>query len=205
VNAFDRQLAIGRVTEGLISKWVRARGYAILPAYEIEREHGKGPQLFAGDGSYVVPDMLAFNHNGIRWIEAKHKTVFSWHRNTKRWTTGIDRHHFQQYLLVQDRTKLPVVMLFYHCSATPNRRDRPYCRGLCPVGLFGGWLSVLAQKINHTCDALDKTREGYLGHGHHGMVYWAHETLELLATLEEIQAFIPGHNRAVRSTGNFGS
>jgi hypothetical protein len=188
MNAFDRQLEIGRVAEGLIARWLQARGTAVLPAYEIEKSHGKGPQLFSAEGDFVAPDMLAFTHNGICWIEAKHKSVFTWHRISHRWTTGIDLRHYGDYFRVLWRTKQPVWLLFYHRDALPDAKDLRYddCPRQCPTGLFGAQLLDLVILENHRAPRLDEARIGMKGHGRSGMVYWAHDALRLLATKEEV-------------------
>jgi len=148
----------------------------VLPIYDIEYDTGKGPRIFGSDGGLVAPDLLVINHNGVLWIEAKHKTVFTWHRNTKRWTTGIDRNHYEQYLKVQDAIGWPVWLLFLHRCSTPDVRDRRYCPEKCPTGLFGQQLSILKKKENH--------RHGNWGPS--GMVYWWHESLRELASIEAV-------------------
>lgn len=184
---FEESLEQGRVAEGWIAHWLMSRGSSIMPAYELEHQQFKGPQLFGSDGELVAPDMIAFTANGIIWIEAKHKSVFTWHRNTGRWTTGIDLHHYKQYLQVADKTSLPVWLLFFHRETRPDRRDIKHgCPQSCPTGLFGGDLSRLRNKENHRSLPKDESRERCLGHGKSGMVYWAAETLTKLASKEEV-------------------
>lgn len=187
MSSFDRQLADGRVAEGLIAKWLQARGGAVMPAYEIEKSVGKGPQLFCSEGEFVSPDMLVFSHNEICWIEAKHKSVFTWHRNTQQWTTGIDLRHYGEYFKVLWRTKLPVWLLFYHRESRPDAKDLKYsCPPECPTGLFGAPLLDLVVLENHRAPRFDEARIGMKGHGRSGMVYWSHESLRFLATKEEV-------------------
>lgn len=186
--SFARQYEVGRVAEGLIAKWLQARGTAVMPAYEIEKSHGKGPQLFCSEGDFVAPDMIAFTHEGICWIEAKHKSVFTWHRNTRTWCTGIDFKHYQDYQHVSARTKLDVWLLFYHREHTPAAIDAPHCPPECPTGLFGGELWKLRECVHHDTPAYDRSRSGVKGHGRSGMVYWARGSLKLLATKEEVLA-----------------
>ena len=193
-DSFADHLATGRVTEGVIANWVRSRGNSVLPVYEKEIDEGKGPQFFSPDEELVAPDMLVFpaapsggsanaRTGSIIWLEAKHKTVFTWHRISQRWTTGIDFHHFESYLRVQELSARPVWLLFYHSSATPNPRDVPPnehgggCPDECPTGLFGRSLSELAENINHKSDR----------HGRHGMIYWHVDKLIKLATLDEVE------------------
>jgi hypothetical protein len=187
--SFAKSLEIGRVAEGLISAWLQSRGNAIMPAYEIEKASGKGPQLFSAQGDFVSPDMLVFTANGIRWIEAKHKTHFTWHRISRQWTSGIDIRHYGDYLQVEKQTSLPVWLMFHHAESTPSADDLAHGSPLeCPTGLFGGKLFDLVLTENHRSPHFDPTRTGMLGHGKSGMVYWAPNSLRLLATCEEVLA-----------------
>lgn len=176
---FQKQLAFGAVAEGQIANWLRnVRGYSILPVYEIEMHTGKGPRLFAPDRKIVSPDMLAFKTEKIMWIEAKHKSVFSWHRRTQRWVTGIDEHHYEEYIEVSKRFPHQVWLMFLHWSSRPDARDLQYgCPESCPTGLFAGHLDELRMMPNHR----------HRNHGRHGMVYWAHEKLKHLACLEDLE------------------
>lgn len=189
MTPFEEKLASGKIAEGLIAAWLKSRGSAVLPAYEIEKSTGKGPQLFSTEGDFVAPDMLTFTHNGIVWIEAKHKSVFTWHRVSAEWTTGIDLRHYGEYFKVIWRTKAPVWLLFYHRESTPDARDKRHgCPQRCPVGLYGGNLLDLLLVEHHRAPPLDEERTGMKGHGRSGMVYWSAESLRRLATKEEVEA-----------------
>lgn len=186
--SFAHSLEVGRITEGLIAKWLIARGAAVMPAYEIEKSSGKGPQLFTAGEDLVAPDLLVFAQNGIQWIESKHKTVFTWHRKSAQWTTGIDLRHYGDYLKVAKQTKLSVWLLFFHSNHIPHPRDREFgCPEECPTGLFGGELFSLVLRENHRAPAFN-TDSGIVGHGHSGMVYWSADKLRKLATKEEVEA-----------------
>lgn len=187
--SFAANLATGKVAEGLIAKWLMARGHAVLPVYEIEKSVGKGPQLFSRDAEHVAPDMVTFTDKGVMWVEAKHKSVFTWHRNTRQWTTGIDLRHYGDYMHVAKQTKLPVWLMFFHRESTPDARDVGHgCPDECPTGLFGGDLFALLLRENHRSPALDVARDGCIGHGRSGMVYWAHKDLKMLASRESVYA-----------------
>lgn len=174
---FNRSLAFGKLGESLIASWLRSRGQYVLPAYEIETQEGKGPRLFAPDREYITPDLLVFNNDGVRWIEAKHKSVFTWHRISKKWTTGIDRHHYREYIALAENWPWEIWLLFLHEKEEPDPRDIKYCPGQCPVGLFGNSLLTLKETVNHE----------HAGWGRHGMVYWAEDKLIKLASIEEIK------------------
>lgn len=176
---FEEQLAVGRLAESAIVRWLRSKGNSVITVYEIEHKNGLGPRFLGSTKAYVAPDVLVFKGNGkVLWCETKHKTVFSWYRIGRCWETGIDAHHFADYRRVAEETGLPVWLVFLHTSDQPSAGDIRYgCPPRCPVGLFGGELGFLADNISH-----DSSRWG-----RHGMVYWAHDTLKLLAPLADVQ------------------
>lgn len=177
VGDFRKKLAFGKVAESLIAQWLLTRGNYILPVYEILENQKKGPRLFTSKREYIAPDILIWGEKGVKWIEAKHKTVFTWHRITKQWTTGIDRRHYRDYVaLAKDWAPWPIWLLFLHENSEPDKRDKPHCPLLCPVGLYGGNILSLSNKINHEHD----------NWGPSGMVYWAESQLTKLAALEEM-------------------
>lgn len=176
MSNFAANLATGQLGESLIARWCMARGNSLIPVYEKEIDTGKGPRFFAPEGQFVAPDMFVLP--AMMFIEAKHKTVFTWHRKTQRWCTGIDLNHYREYQKVQDITGRPVWLLFLHRSSTPDERDLAFgCPPKCPTGLFGEDLRFLMKNENHR----------HSNWGHHGMVYWAFEVLRLLAPIEEIE------------------
>lgn len=176
---FERTLAFGQMGESLISRWLQSRGHAVFPAYQVEHQTGKGPQLFAASGDLVLPDLLTFRGGKVHWFEAKHKTCFTWHRISGKWTTGIDLRHYCEYQEVALRTSLPVWILFWHPMAEPSDADKAHgCPPRCPTGLFGKDITVLARCESHRSDR----------HGRSGMVYWAHDALRLLAEPQELAA-----------------
>jgi len=176
-KTFKEQLAFGQIAETQIARWLLARGGVVLPIYDVEIQSGKGPRVFSKDEQFAAPDLLVASSGGVHWIEAKHKTVFTWHRISKQWTTGIDLHHYSDYRCVEERIPWPVWLLFLHRSATPDSRDMAAnCPEACPVGLFGNPLSVLVDNESHQ----------HCNHGRHGMVYWGVDSLRRIATLEEV-------------------
>ena len=177
-TGFDRQPETrrGRLGESAIGRWLCERGNCVLPVYEVEIDHGKGPRFWTPVGTFVAPDLVVLP--SAVFVEAKHKSGFTWHYRTGRWTTGIDRHHYEDYLHVQAHSGRPVWILFLHSCAEPTARDRAQgSPAACPTGLFGESLRHLAAHEHHRSDR----------HGRHGMVYWAHDTLRLLAPLARIE------------------
>ena len=164
MTSFSRSLNEGKVGESVIAGLLRASGYSVLPVYEKEDSEFKGPRLFAPDTQIVAPDMFAYKGNRGVWIEAKHKNAFSWHRNTRRFVTGIDLHHYQEYCRIADTSPWPVWLLFLHRGGIA--KDSPES----PAGLYGGSLSRLRACESHR----------HANHGRHGMVYWAERDLSRL-------------------------
>lgn len=176
---FAEALKRGQLGEGVIANWIKVRGNSVLPVYEKQIDTGKGPQFFTPDGAFVAPDMFVMP--SMHWVEAKNKSVFTWHRITRRWVTGIDLHHYAEYQRVAEISRRPVWLLFLHTSNVPDRRDLDMgCPTECPVGLFGASLKFLIRNENHR----------HHNHGRYGMVYWAHGTLSLMATVDELAAIM---------------
>jgi hypothetical protein len=170
---FEKSLAFGQTAESLIAVWLRGRGYTVVPVYEKLFDTGKGPQVFTPTAELVAPDMLVFKGDRALWIEAKHKTAFTWHRLTGRWVTGVDLRHYENYCKVDDTTPWPVWLLFFHRGG--QAKDSP---ADSPAGLFGNTLAYLRAHENHRHD----------NWGRSGMVYWAYGSLRQLATRDELPA-----------------
>lgn len=176
---FEVNLARGILAEGRIAQWLRARGWTLMPAYEKEIGSGKGPQIYAPMERFVSPDFIGKKGAQVRFIEAKSKSVFSWYRKRQRWETGIDLRHYREYQKVRVHFGWCVWILFLHEMGIPDARDVDYgCPPECPTGLFGQDIDNLAITESHTSDL----------HGRSGMVYWAEDSLRLLATLDSFNA-----------------
>jgi hypothetical protein len=164
------ELSYGEIGESLIANWLKHKGFDVLPVYEKIIDTGKGPQLFTAYGNFVAPDLLVFNHQKVLWIEAKHKTAFTWHRITSTWVTGIDLHHYHDYWVVYKRSPWPVFLLFLHEGG--QAKDSPPDS---PAGLFGERLEYLRQHEHHRHGNWGKT----------GMVYWSVDVLKRYASINE--------------------
>ncbi len=181
--AFQQQpkYAFGKIAETYIAIWLRrVRGFSILPIYEKEIDDGKGPRFFTPTGELVAPDILAMKGDMVRWVEAKHKTVFTWWRIGGCWETGIDLHHYEHYCQIADSLPWNIWLLFLHEQTEDGKHDfdlnsHPWP---CPTGLFAGDIRYLRQNESHRDHRW----------GNHGMVYWRHDTLKRIATLEEVKA-----------------
>lgn len=177
---FKEKLAMGQAGESKIARYLRRKGNSVLPVYEKEIDTGKGPMLFIPDGSLVAPDMLVIPQGArIEWVEAKHKSVFSWYRKGEYWCTGIDIHHFEQYQQVQNVSDRRIWLYFLHERSTPSAADLAHgCPAECPTGLFAGSLAYLSRNESHRSP----------NHGKGGMVYWAFSVLQVVEYLEDMEA-----------------
>lgn len=163
---FETRLEYGQLGESAIARWFKGRGFNVLPVYDVEINTGKGPRLFTPNFQLIAPDMLVFKSDGCYWIEAKHKTAFTWHRITQRWVTGIDLRHYADYCQIDDDTPFPVWLMFLHEGG--QAKDSP---ANSPAGLFGNTLKFLRDNENH--------RSNNFGKG--GMVYWSIDKLKKIA------------------------
>lgn len=169
--SFERSLSRGLAGESAIARWLRRRGFSVLPAYQTMLDTGKGPQLYTPDCTLITPDMLVFKGNRVLWIEAKRKTAFAWNRQRGCWVTGIDLRHYSDYCRVEDCSPWPVWLLFLHEGG--QAKDSP---ADSPAGLFGNSLEYLRHNENH--------RSPKFGSG--GMVYWDIGCLRLMATVDAV-------------------
>ena len=175
-NAFKEALEEGHRGESLIQDYfIRARGCAVLPIHNEENIDFKGPRFFTPDGELVAPDLLVFGKQGVIWVEAKHKSVFSWHRISGKWVPGVDLHHYEHYQEIAEKYPFPVWILFLHKYDYCDERDEPWP---CPTGLFGQDIGHLRKNENH--------RHG--NHGRSGMVYWGVDTFKKIATVDDVMA-----------------
>jgi hypothetical protein len=162
---FELNLQSGKAGETLISMWMQSRGWAVMPVYEKIANENKGPQVFCATGNLIAPDLFVFNTKKAIWVEAKHKNAFSWHRITQKWVTGIDRRHYNDYLVVSNMSAFPLWLLFLHCGGAAKDSD------VSPSGLYGNDIKFLSNNINH-----ESERWGYSG-----MIYWGINSLIKLA------------------------
>ena len=174
--SFAEALATGQMGEAEVARYLIGRGWQIMPVYQIEKHTGKGPQLFGEYGQLVAPDMLTIRGETVRWVEAKTKSAFTWYRIKEKWQTGIDLRHWRDYLKVNAVTPFQMWIVFLHRDGTA--KDTPPGM-ISPTGLFGNEIGVLQACVDHESE----------NHGPSGMVYWNHEDLRLVASLEQLQEY----------------
>ena len=175
-TSFSGKLVYGLAGESKIAKWLRKKGYGVIPAYEKIIDTGKGPQIFTAKRNLVAPDLLVWKSHKTTWIEAKRKNAFTYYRIGGRWVTGIDLNHYGDYCEVEKTTPWPVWLLFLQEGG--QAKDHPQNEKNSPAGLFGNQLAYLREHESHQSQ----------NHGRHGMVYWGIDDLNLIATLDEVNA-----------------
>lgn len=169
--SFSGRLQRGQVGESAIARWLRSRGWSLLPVYDIEHHTGKGPRVFGPQGTMVAPDILAFRGDAIMWVEAKHKTAFTWYREKEQWETGIDLCYYEDYCQIEDRFSWPVWLMFLHRGG--KAKDSPE---ESPAGLFGRELRFLRESRSHLSPKMGKG----------GMIFWSIDQLHLLAPISDL-------------------
>ena len=166
---FRAQLAAGLKGEDLVKAWLRHDGHLVVSDFGAMKPY-LGPRVYGPSDMIIQPDLLAIKEEDTPpkfWVEVKSKSVFSWHRITAKWTTGVDVSKYDQYLEIINQTGWDVLIVFLHFDERSARYgDAPWP---CPTGLFWQWLDKLETQENH--------RWG-------NMVYWAHDTLNNDASIE---------------------
>lgn len=174
-SQFQQALLFGQLGESYIANFMRNRGFHVLPVYEKQVGNYKGPRIFMSYISLkkqlIAPDMLIIRDGKGVWLEAKHKSHFTWYGKGQCWTTGINKHCFDDYLLLQQMTQMDVWLFFLHSDNQTWTQDvrKWNAPPICPTGLFAGRLAVLARQIDHIGDF-----------GTSGMVYWRDDQLTKL-------------------------
>ena len=178
----------GTIGESITARWLRSRGYTVIPAYEKQVSDWKGPRVYLPEGQLVAPDLFALitrhDQTYAFWGEVKTKERFTWRFTEGVWQTGLDCKYFEEYKELWEVHKLPVYIFFYHRRTDTDVRDvQRGAPDTCPAGLFVQRLDTLLALAQ---------RGGRRGHTdqHTGkytpMVYWYIHHLQQYATLEQI-------------------
>ena len=169
---FAQSLKEGRLIESAVAQYLmRKYGISILPVYDIEIATGKGPQFFSASGSFAAPDLLCWQRRRTMYfVEVKSKSIFTWHRITSNWVTGIDLNHYLDYRKVQELSGASVYLMFLHAGGADERGIET------PSGLFHADLNTEPNHIwPHATAAFP-----------HGVVMWRHDQLKKIANYDDV-------------------
>ena len=184
MNDFQTKLKQARRREKILKAYFINRGYAVCQTEEGLSGQYKGPRIDTPDGELIKPDLflMKWKDDGPRvfWIDVKDKAVFTWHRITSCWCTGIDTRCYESYTALATGSGVHVFLFFLHEISTPNAIDLAYpeCPKQCPTGLF---LVNVMTPINHSFKG-----------GNNGlpMVYWAHAQLKKIIEIKELKEIV---------------
>lgn len=167
-RSMDRNSVQGRLGEIAVIEFLQSLGYSIFPASESVPEQ-TGPRIHEANSNEktVTPDLLVWDGEKQFWIEVKTKSSFSWNRNLRKWTTGIDTRYLEQYIKVDATTPWRVYVLFIQMGI--SRRDDPPGKRQ-PRGVYSNSVRELLKSESHR-----------FGH----MVYWTIDSLTRIADLTD--------------------
>lgn len=175
---FQKKLSFGRISESRIFRWLRGKGFTLIPVCDIDSDAKSGPRIFTPSESLVSPDFIMFANKKFLFLEAKGRHVFSWRRNTQKWECGIDRLYYRDYKKVREHFDLPLWILFLMHQSKPTPKDKLWgCPDVAPTGLYGGLIDDLDKIISHEDDR----------YGTGGMVYWEEEKLRKIEEAEAVR------------------
>lgn len=158
-------VARARVIERMVSEWLQARGWLILPVYDYSGlAENKAPKLLSKKLSLVTPDLLGARNGESRWVEVKWKSRADFTRMSQRMETGVDARLWNNYLLVQKETGIPVWIAFVHELENEIRAEH---------------IDILARSARHGDPQRKMSRSG--------MVFFAWDSLRFLARLSDVR------------------
>jgi hypothetical protein len=106
--SFQDQLALGRLGEKLVSRWLRGHGWYVVPSYDFTGSDGsRAPCMANGEQSYVIPDLDVSRDGDRLWLEVKTYAHAAPNRRLGQLVHGIKRKHHEHYLAVQKETGSP--------------------------------------------------------------------------------------------------
>ena len=160
MSEFDRSLEAGIKGEELVKAWLRCSGYTVVSDFSSSQPF-TGPRIYSPEGTIVQPDLLVTKQDTIPtrteqsmtlfWVEVKSKSVFSWHRKSETWTTGMDLRSYVHYLEVTAAMGWDMMIVFVHLDKEPSQDAKNYYTDPwpCPTGIFWQWLHYLGDLESH--------------------------------------------------------
>lgn len=123
---FRTKLDAAREWEVRLARWVRSRGWFVVPTYDFSgKGEDKAPKLLApiGQRDLVLPDLQCFRNGELQWLECKWKARADRYRIGGYDVTGISKRLFDHYQQVQKATGARVVLAFLHEMEMEMRGD----------------------------------------------------------------------------------
>lgn len=117
---FRAQLDAARRWEIALAKWIRSRGWYVVPTYDFSGGgDGKAPKMLGprGHRDLVLPDLQCFRPLGdvrAQWLECKWKSGAALYRKGGYPVTGIGLRLAKHYSEVEQQTGQRVVVAFLH-------------------------------------------------------------------------------------------
>jgi hypothetical protein len=112
-NDFDRQRALGRLGELLVSRYLQSVGFGVLPSYDYSGVgNNKAPRLQFAQRGLVVPDLDCARSGARVWLEVKTYERAAYNRKRRADVHGIKSQHHAHYLEVEETTGNPAWVLF---------------------------------------------------------------------------------------------
>lgn len=196
---FQEKLAEGKTGERWTSNYTcRVLHYVHVPISKIVDLKDKGPRIYApATGGQpntpaelpihlIAPDTLCIHRHDwsheqlilppIFWLESKLKKKCSFYHINGAWQSGIDAWSRKSYLQVEKVTGIPVWifhLIFPTSEEAMNAQGVPSEKRPAPAGLYVHPVSLTP--------AYDPDRNPR-------MVYWKIESMQRLASIEEVQA-----------------
>jgi hypothetical protein len=172
---FRVKLDAARRWEIAMARWVRARGWFVLPTDEFSgRGDTKAPKLLAppGQRDFVLPDLQCFRFDGAvraQWLECKWKHEASEFRKGGYRTTGFSLRLAKQYEEVERLSRQRVVLVFLH------EKEREV-RAAALADLSRAWSHDYA---------------GTNMPGRKPMRFWRYDQIPMVGTLSLVRFYLP--------------
>ena len=168
---FNDSLKFGLGGERIVAEIMRARGWTVV---QVGGQHGeyKGPRIELPLGLELVsPDLIVIKNGIVRWIEVKRKTQFSYHRNSEAITTGIDLHHWNEYLQNDTYGSFPMWLFFVHEFSSVAGVPAGTITETPKAGVYLQSVSWLSKNSSHTS----------MKFGGHGGIFWDIKALKCIS------------------------
>jgi hypothetical protein len=164
---FNDALKFGLGGERIVAEMFKAKGWVVV---QVGGQHGayQGPRIELPLGLVqVCPDLIVMNGAKALWIEVKRKSQFAYHRNSKTFVTGVDLHHWKEYLANDLYGSFPMWLFFVHETSSVHSlpfgesavRPRP--------GLYFERVRWMESHKHH-----EYHNHGANNFGNHGGIFW---------------------------------